>query len=78
MHNEAGTVFTYPVEALRGVYFGPDIDQQSLEIICLVLLGQNAHVKFWKGKRSTEQFKVEFEDFTYASYLEAKQRGLVT
>jgi hypothetical protein len=76
IHNEAGTRYGYPAECLTGVYFGPDIDQQSLEIICLILGGQNGSVKFFRGARSLTEFKVNFEAFTYTSFLEAKQRGL--
>ncbi len=30
---------------------------------CLVLQGQNLHVRLWKGLRSTTEFKVQFEEF---------------
>lgn len=59
-HDKAGTLFTYPPECLTGIYFGPQISQGSLEIIFLILQGQNPHVKFWKGSRSRDEFKVEF------------------
>ena len=39
IHAKAGTEFGYPSSALRGIYFGPDIDAESLEIVCLVLAG---------------------------------------
>lgn len=39
LHSVARTQCIYPVEALKGVYFGPDIDNESLEIVCLVLAG---------------------------------------
>lgn len=77
IHNIAGTQFGYPPEALTGIYFGPDIDRQSLEIICLILAGQNANVRLWHGSRSTTEFRVLFESFTYTSHLEAKKNGLV-
>lgn len=77
IHNVAGTEFTYASSALAGIYFGPDIDQQSLEVICLILAGQNNTVKLWRGKRSTTEFKVLFEPFTYTPHLEAKQKGLI-
>ena len=76
MHHVAGTEFCYPAAALTGIYFGPDIEQQSLEVVCLVLAGQNEAVKLWKGARSTSEFKVVFESFTYTSHLEAKRQGL--
>lgn len=76
IHNEAGKQYGYSAECLTGIYFGPDIDQQSLEIVCLVLGGQNESVTFYKGTRSTTEFKVDFQPFTYTSFLEAKRQGL--
>lgn len=75
--DKAGTLFTYKPDALKSVYFGPDIDNQSLEIVCLILVGQNQNVKFWKGKRSQEKFEVLFEEFKYTSHSEAKSKGLL-
>jgi hypothetical protein len=71
-HDKAGTLYTYPADALTGVYFGPDIGIESLEIICLILRGQNEFVRFWKGQRSSTEFKVEFEEIEYRSYLESQ------
>ena len=34
-HQVAGTLYTYEPSVLKSVYFGPDIDNESLEIICL-------------------------------------------
>ncbi|MBL6957292.1 MAG: DUF2971 domain-containing protein [Chlorobium phaeobacteroides] len=78
LHQVAGTLFTYEAEALESVFFGPDIDLESLEIICLILAGQNPNVRFWRGHRSNERFEVAFEEFTYTSYLEAKKQGIIT
>lgn len=77
LHASAGTEFVYPSSALTGIYFGPDNDTQSLEVVCLVLAGQNETVKLWRGERSSTDFKVVFKPFTYTSHLEAKRRGLV-
>lgn len=77
IHAEVGTSYVYPTECLTGVYFGPDISDESLEIICLILGGQNEKVKLWRGKRSATEFKVLFEQFTYTSHLDAKRRGLL-
>lgn len=74
LHSIAGTEYGYPSSTLTGIYFGPDIDSQSLEVVCLILAGQNNTVKLWRGRRSTSEFKVLFEPFAYTSYLEAKQR----
>ncbi|MFQ1917034.1 DUF2971 domain-containing protein [Aeromonas veronii] len=78
IHNEAGTAYTYPREALTGVYFGPNINPDMIEIICLILQGQNPTVRFWRGKRSEVSFKVEFEEFFYTSSLKAEELGLRT
>ncbi len=76
IHTKAGTEYCYDAKSLTGVYFGPDMDIQSIEIICLILSGQNEYVKFWKGHRSETEFRVNFEKFTYTSFLEAKNLGL--
>ncbi|MFO1388782.1 DUF2971 domain-containing protein [Cellvibrio sp.] len=78
IHDEANIQFTYPAAALKGVYFGPDIDFESFEIIALILAGQNPDVELWEGKRSTEDFKVLFRKVTYMSFIEAKQKGIHT
>ena len=72
-HKEAGTPFTYPLECLTGVYFGPEMNRASMEIIHLILGNQNETVKFWKGRRSPTEFKVLFEEQSYTTHLEAKQ-----
>lgn len=77
IHKVAGTEFVYESRSLKGVYFGPDISPQSLEIICLILGGQNDAVQFWQGRRSSTEFRVLFEPFTYTSHLEAKRKGLL-
>jgi hypothetical protein len=73
VHNQADTEYRYSAESLTGVYFGPEIDRRWLEIVCLVLLGQNESVKFWRGTRSTAEFKILFEQFTYTPYIEARR-----
>lgn len=72
LHAEAGTAFHYPAACLTGIYFGPEISFEALEIICLILQGQNPDVRFWKGRRSETEFKVEFDEFTYTPPLKAK------
>jgi hypothetical protein len=77
LHNVAGTEYGYPASALTGIFFGPDIDIQSLEVVCLILAGQNEAVKLWRGKRSASEFRVLFESFTYTSHLEGKRKNLI-
>lgn len=71
-HDKVGTAYCYPAQALTGIYFGPEMSEAALEIVCLILQSQNETVKFFKGARSTNQFKVDFEPFEYISYLKAK------
>lgn len=73
LHQTAGTMYCYPADWLTGIYFGPEISREALEIICLVIQGQNKDVKFWRGVRSKTEFKVEFEPFTYTSFNEAQK-----
>lgn len=77
IHDSAGTAYTYKTESLTGVYFGPNIDKNLLEIICLILQGTNNKVKFWKGKRSDTTFKVEFEEFDYIPAVVVEQLNLM-
>jgi hypothetical protein len=77
IHNEAGTAYTYKTEALVGVYMGSQSSFTALEIVALILAGQNTHVQLWQGSRSKSEFAVEFQTTTYTPHLEAKRRGLL-
>ncbi len=76
IHSTVGTEYVYPAEALTGVYFGPDIENSAVEIVCLILAGQNENVRLWKGSRSSTEFRVTFEEFKYASHLQARLMAL--
>lgn len=76
IHEESNKPYTYSTESLTGVYFGPKMDRSAKDILCLILKGQNPHVKFWEGSRSETRFNVEFKEIVYMPYLEAKQKGL--
>lgn len=76
LHRDAGTLFGFRPEALTAVYFGPDIDRRFLEIVCLILAGQNPKVTLWEGHRDNELFKVRFVKFTYTNYIEANKARL--
>ncbi len=76
-HQAAGIMFNYPPEALTGIYFGPEMEDECLEIIALVLRGQNENVKLYQGKRSKTTFRVEFEQVNYLPHLEAKKQGFL-
>lgn len=77
LHQEAGTSYTYSADDLTGVYLGPEASFTTLEIMALVLAGQNEHVKIWTGTRSRSDFSVEFKNVSYSSHIEAKRRGLI-
>jgi len=75
IHEKAGTAYSYSDRALTGVYLGPDMPFTALEIVALILAGQNEHVQLWQGKRSKSSFSVEFQAVTYTSYLDAMRNG---
>lgn len=72
-HEHAGTKYTYEPEELTAIYFGPDIEPQALDIICLIMNIQNPRVEFYEGKRSDREFKVEFTKAEYTPYSEVKR-----
>lgn len=77
IHDEAGTLYTYPARALTGIFVGPDAAFASFEILALIILNQNPEVQLWQGHRSKSDFSVVFEPVTYTPHLDAKRRGLL-
>ena len=77
IHNQAGTGYTYPTDALTGIYLGPEMPFSAFEIVALIVAGQNSHVQLWQGRRSKSEFTVDFESVKYTSHLEAKRLGLL-
>lgn len=69
IHKSVGE-YTYLANTLKAVYFGSDMDVQSIEIVCLILAGQNLNVELYRGVRSTKEFKITFEKFTYTSFVD--------
>jgi hypothetical protein len=74
IHQKRGTIYTYPKESLRAIYFGPRCSIEFMEILCLILRGQNPNVIFWRGRISDTEYKVEFERVTYISPIEAENQ----
>lgn len=74
---EAPLAYAYEQTSLTGVYFGSEIDETSIEIICLILQGQNPNVRFWQGKKCEDKFDLEFEEFFYTSHIKAKELGAI-
>lgn len=75
IHKEKNKEYIYGLNALLGVYFGANIDLADLEIICLIVKGQNPNAKFYRMQKDEEGFKFVRKEITYASFQEAK--GLV-
>lgn len=77
LHAEAGKLFGYLREALKAIYFGPDMHPQDRDLLCLILHCQNPDAELWIGTRSSKTFTVEFEKAPcYVPYAEARRRGL--
>lgn len=70
-HNEARKLFGYDVEALKAVHFGLSASFTDIEIACLILLGQNPNIKFYRASRHEKPYKVKFDLFTYTPYKDA-------
>lgn len=70
-HKEADTLFGYEIKSLKAVYFGTNVEHADLEIVCLILLGQNPDIKFYKTHKGINRYEVNFEEFTYTPYVDA-------
>lgn len=68
-HNETNKSYVYEPSALTGVYFGSEIEREFLEIICLILQGQNPNVKFYRGLKTEDSFNLQFKEFNYRPYV---------
>lgn len=77
IHVEGNILFSYPQKALTGIYFGPNIDDRMVEIICLIVQGNNQHTKFYRGELSTKKFEIHFKEFSYTPYIVAKEKGML-
>lgn len=63
VHSTSGTQYVYNHEALDSVYFGPRIGTTERAEICEIVQEQNLEVRFFQGKKSPVEFKLEFEQF---------------
>lgn len=77
IHQNAGTVFTYEPAALNAIYFGAKMTDQDIDMLCLILYGQNPDVKLFRGYRSPTEYKIDFKPFTYTTLRDAKIAGMV-
>ena len=76
LHVKAGTLFTYKADALKAIYFGAKMSDQDIDMICLILHGQNPNVELHRGHRSDTEFKIDFTEFFYTPLAKAKQAEL--
>jgi len=74
-HREPRKLYGYEIEALKAVYFGANIDRAHLEIVCLILQGQNPDVIFYKAKKSSDKYEIEFEKFSYIPYTKINKKS---
>ncbi|MBM9605931.1 DUF2971 domain-containing protein [Desulfopila inferna] len=74
LHNQVGTLYTYPTESLIGLYFGAEIPYTYMEIISLIIQGQNPNVSFYKAEKSSSSFSVNFKEVTYTPFIKAKKK----
>lgn len=70
-HKEPRKLYVYPVKALKAVYFGTAVNFADLEIVCLILQGQNSDIQFFRANKSKTNYKLEFEQFTYTPHIKA-------
>jgi len=77
LHDEGNTSYGYPARSLTGIYFGPKINYAHLEIIALIVQGQNPDVKFYQGSISEDKYKLNFKEISYIPYVQAKKHGMV-
>lgn len=71
-HKEANKLFGYSVGSLNAVYFGCNVDPVNIEIIALILQGQNEDVKFYQAKKSKNNYSLVFENFQYIPHKNLK------
>lgn len=74
IHNEKNLEYTYPAKSLTGIYFGPEIKKEHLEIIALILRGQNPDVQLYQGERRTDHFKIVFTPVDYTPFVERNDK----
>lgn len=71
-HREPNKLFGYDVKSLRAVYFGLSATFTDIEIACLILLGQNPDIKFYRATRHEQPFRLKFDQFTYTQHKDIK------
>jgi DUF2971 family protein len=72
LHKELSQLYTYSTNALTGIYFGANMDFTHIEIISLILRGQNPNVKLYRGELHNNNYKVDFREVNYTPHIERK------
>ncbi len=75
IHHEAGTLYKYTPDALKAVYFGPRVDIQVVDLICIILAAQNPGVDLWLGNVAANGFTIDFERKTYTPMMLGRKLG---
>lgn len=68
-HKEPRKLYGYPVESLKAVYFGTDVDLADLEIVCLILLGQCKDIRFYRSEKGKLKYEITFTQFEYTPHI---------
>lgn len=68
-HKESNKLYGYSTEALNSVYFGLSVRSVDIEIICLILQGQNHNIKFYKANKDKSKYAIWFEEFAYTPHI---------
>jgi len=78
MHREAGKLYGYDARALKAIYFGPNMDSQTKEILCLILKDQVPSVELWNVIQRPDRFSLAFQQFNFTTFGEAQRLGLIS
>ena len=70
-HKESNKPYGYGAEVLDAVYFGSRVDDADLEIVCLIVQGQNKNTKFFKTLLKPNSYQVEFRQFYYKPHIDS-------
>ncbi len=68
-HVEPNKLYGYGVDALKSVFFGLEVDEADIEIVCLILQGQSNRVMFYRAHKDKSSYSLNFEEFPYTPYI---------
>ena len=52
------------------------MSKQDIDMLCLILDGQDTNATLYRGHRSEHEFRIEFEQFDYTSLKDARRAGV--